>query len=114
MRTLDQIGLGSAEHAALEEAVRLLKTRFPVERVILFGSKARGDAGPESDLDLLVLTTRELSWREQDSLVDSLFDIQLAHDVLLSPLAVARQDWENGPYKVLPIHAEVERDGILL
>lgn len=114
MRALDQIDLGSRECAALEEAVRLLKARFPVEQVILFGSKARGDGDPESDLDLLILTTRELGWREQDALVDALFDIELAHDVLLSPLAVARREWETGPYRVLPIHAEIERDGVLL
>jgi hypothetical protein len=35
--------------------VRRIAERFCPDKIILFGSCARGDAGPESDLDLLVL-----------------------------------------------------------
>ena len=39
----------------LEEAVRRLATQFEADRVILFGSYARGAADEHSDVDLLVL-----------------------------------------------------------
>lgn len=39
----------------LAEASRTLATAAPGARVIVFGSYARGDAGPDSDLDLLVI-----------------------------------------------------------
>jgi len=32
----------------------LLRQEFPLRRLALFGSTARGEAGPESDIDLLV------------------------------------------------------------
>ena len=35
--------------------VRRIIKRFDPERVILFGSHARGEAGPDSDIDLLVV-----------------------------------------------------------
>ena len=35
--------------------VRRIVSRFDPERIILFGSHARGDAGPDSDVDLLVV-----------------------------------------------------------
>jgi predicted nucleotidyltransferase len=33
----------------------LLEHNIPLYKLIVFGSRARGDAGPESDLDVLVL-----------------------------------------------------------
>lgn len=39
----------------LDEAVRQLVSAYGPERVYLFGSVARGDAGPNSDSDLLLV-----------------------------------------------------------
>lgn len=43
------------EPARLSEAVRLLSEAYRPERIYLFGSWARGDATPDSDLDLAVI-----------------------------------------------------------
>jgi predicted nucleotidyltransferase len=40
---------------ALQEAVRRIVALAQPEKIILFGSEARGDARPDSDLDLLVI-----------------------------------------------------------
>jgi predicted nucleotidyltransferase len=40
---------------AIREMVRRIVRQFQPERIILFGSHARGEAGPESDVDLLVV-----------------------------------------------------------
>lgn len=114
MKTLDKTRLALRERDALAEAVMLLKRQFPVERVVLFGSRARDEGDAESDLDLLVLTSRELGWRERKQLVDALFDIELAHDVVLAPLIVELRQWNDGPLTVVPLHSEIDRDGILL
>jgi predicted nucleotidyltransferase len=45
--------------------VRRIVAMFNPERVILFGSHARGDAGPDSDVDLLVVMPVEGSKREK-------------------------------------------------
>jgi len=39
----------------LDEIVRWLVAAYQSERIYLFGSKARGEAGPDSDYDLLVV-----------------------------------------------------------
>jgi predicted nucleotidyltransferase len=39
----------------LAEIIRRLVTAYQPERIYLFGSIARGDAGPDSDYDLLVI-----------------------------------------------------------
>ena len=41
--------------AAIAEMVRRIVERFDPEKIILFGSHARGDATPDSDVDLLVV-----------------------------------------------------------
>lgn len=45
----------SAVQDAIAEMVRRIVERFHPERIILFGSHARGTAGPHSDVDLLVV-----------------------------------------------------------
>ena len=55
--------------ALIDEAARRIARAAPGARVILFGSKARGTDDAESDIDLLVLTSRELTWREREAVV---------------------------------------------
>ena len=57
-------GLTAEETTWLEQYKHALAERFPglVEEIILFGSKARGDAHEDSDIDLLVII-REGDWR---------------------------------------------------
>lgn len=109
MKTLAHISLKSNDRKAIEAAKNLLVQKYPVELIILYGSKARGTDDAESDIDLLVLTTRELTWRERNAITDTLYDIQLAHGVVISTLVVANREWLEGRYSILPIHDEIER-----
>jgi predicted nucleotidyltransferase len=52
MNTMNEAA-GSPE--VLDNLVRRIAERFSPDKIILFGSRARGDAGPDSDIDLLVL-----------------------------------------------------------
>ena len=113
VRTVDDIRLQPHDRVAIAEAACLLRGRFPVVRVIVFGSKARGDDDAESDIDLLVVTSRSLSRPERHLIVDALFPIQLRHDVVLSPLIVPVDEWMEGALSVMPIHQEVEEQGAI-
>lgn len=114
MKKLAQISLDERDRVAIAEAVGLLRSRFPVERVMLYGSKARGTDDEESDIDLLVLTSRKLGWKERDAITDALFDIELAHGVVISSLVLPAAEWEQGRFTVLPIHEEIEESGVLV
>lgn len=50
----------AVDEALLAEIVARIRSVAEPERIILFGSHARGEAGPGSDLDLLVVTDSEL------------------------------------------------------
>ncbi len=112
MKSIDQIQLAVNDRQAIGEATNLLLAQFPVEKIILYGSKATGTDDEESDIDLLVLTSRELSWSKRNAITDALFDIQLKYDVVISTLVVPNREWSEGIYAVLPIHKEVERYGV--
>jgi predicted nucleotidyltransferase len=114
MRAFDEVQLKPNDRAAVERAAQILRQRFPVERLILFGSKARGEDDAESDIDLLVLSSRPLSWRDRDAVMEALFDLQLELEVVFTPVVIPLDEWENGVYQVLPLRKEVERDGVLL
>ena len=47
--------LDSAVQGKIDEMIRRIVERFHPEQIILFGSYARGQAGPDSDVDLLVV-----------------------------------------------------------
>src|SRR5713101_5948648 len=66
----------------IQKMVRRIVRQFHPETIILFGSHARGDAGPDSDVDLLVVMPIE------GSLVEKRLEIRQAlHDILV-PLDV--------------------------
>ncbi|MCL4555209.1 MAG: nucleotidyltransferase domain-containing protein [Actinobacteria bacterium] len=109
---MDDILLSAADREAIQAAGTLLRERFPTSRIVLFGSKATGHDDAESDIDLLVLTARPLSWREQDAVTDALFDVEMQFQVVISTLVVWEEEWERGLLQVLPIRAEIERTGV--
>jgi len=114
MKTIDDLPLRDNEKKAIREATRILKERFPVRDVILFGSKARGDSSDESDIDLLLLTSKPVHWRERHAIIDALFDVEMKHDVVISIVVNTLYDWNEGVCTVLPIHEEIAREGVAI
>src|SRR5438093_12578866 len=50
--------------SCIDRMVKRIVKKFHPEQIILFGSQARGDAGPDSDIDLLVVMSVAKSVRE--------------------------------------------------
>ena len=112
MKTLlDAPSLSTNERLAITEAARVLKRELPVTRVILFGSKARGDSRPDSDIDLLVLTSEPPTRAIHEATSSRLFEIELRYDVLLSNIIVSEAEWRDGLIHHMLIYKEVQRDG---
>ncbi len=69
----------------INEMVARIVTQFAPERIILFGSHARGDAGVDSDIDLLVVMPVKGSKRKMQLQIQSaLYDIRVPKDIIVS------------------------------
>lgn len=78
--------------------------------VVLYGSEARGEAGPENDIDVLVLLKGTFSRLEElQAIVDVLYPLQLESKRLISARPVAKADYERG---AIQLYRNVLRDGI--
>ena len=106
----------------LQQYQQLLLNYFPneIERLILFGSVARGDSHDESDIDLLVV----VSWNEQylgngfyvapyddprwQKIIHLASDLSLEYGVLLSPKVMSKKRFEGWS----PLGAQIKREGI--
>jgi len=65
--------------------VRRIVSRFHPERIILFGSHARGDARPDSDVDLLVVLPFSGSKHEKQMEIRlALRDIRIPMDIVVA------------------------------
>ena len=74
-----------SERQAIRQIVQRIVSQFHPDRIILFGSHARGDAGPDSDVDLLVVMPVEGSRREKAVEIGvALHDIRIPKDILVT------------------------------
>ncbi len=76
---------GQPVEREIRKMTRRIVRQFNPERVILFGSHARGDAGPDSDVDLLVVMAVKGSRREKAIEIRvALHDIRVPKDILVT------------------------------
>jgi len=109
--------LAPLERQAALEFARLLLERLP-QRVLdvrVFGSRARGEAGPDSDLDILVLLD-DAPLNVQNSISDMGCDLLLSMDLpfCIAPRVMAQEQYERLRMMERLFPAEIERDGIPL
>ena len=91
---------------------RVIQDHVPDATVVLFGSRARGDAARDSDYDLLVLTNASLTSAEEDRISDAVCGLELERGVIICLIFFARDYWDR--HSLMPLHQEVDRKGIVL
>ena len=75
---------GQRRQQIIDEMVRRIVGRFDPEKIILFGSHARGTGGPDSDADLLVVMRVSGSKRQAAVEIDlALAGVGLSKDVIV-------------------------------
>ncbi len=82
--------------------------------VRLFGSKARGDSDPESDIDLFILVTETLTREEKEDFSEISYDLDLANVTVTMTVFETVERWNDPVTHVTLFYKNVEREGLRL
>jgi len=115
MKTTALAHLSDAEKAALTIFVRDIREQFHdrIFAVALFGSKARGDDDPESDIDLIVIVDSE-DREFRSALWRIASENSLEYNVLISARIYSRKRWEKTRQIGLPFSKAIINESIPL
>ena len=104
----------SEENAALKELKDTLKNYLGDRiKLILYGSRARGDYDNESDTDIGIIV-RGLTREEKNQILDMVADIELKYLTPLSTLVLSEDAFESLKKRERRIALDIEKEGIPL
>jgi predicted nucleotidyltransferase len=102
----------SLEADILNELKVRVQQRLPLSRLVLFGSRARSDADPDSDLDVLVILNIPVDREAEDYVNDCAWEVGLEQGIVVVPVTVSRFDWEEGLLSSSLLAIAVRREGV--
>ena len=92
------------KHALIEHNVPLYKT-------IVFGSRARGEAQPDSDLDVLVLV-EHITLALRKTISHCAWEVGFEAGVLIQTAVMTREEAEHGPEQSSLLMLAIKEEGI--
>ena len=88
--------LSKTDNKILDKFASLVRERFSDAQIWAFGSRTRGEATEESDLDICVVVDR-LDDSVDRAIMDIAWQVGFEHDVIISTVTYSRQEFEKGP-----------------
>lgn len=95
------------------ELKEVLGNRFGSDiEVYLFGSAARKDYHPESDIDILVIFPGDVDTKLEEEIFDMAYDIELEYDVVFGIVVSSKEFWASEKAAVMPFYQNVQKEAM--
>jgi predicted nucleotidyltransferase len=88
-----------------------VRQHFPAARIWAFGSRARGDATWESDLDICVVLEK-LTSEDRDAIGHIAWEVGFEHEMLIMPICFTNEEFERGPMSESTLVMNILREGV--
>ncbi len=106
--------MNALEKEVLNKFKTLLLERVGLHELILFGSRARGDADLYSDMDVVVILDESASEKAGDDISDCAWEAGFVHGIVVVPVVFSRHEWEEGPERFSLLAEAVKADGVII
>lgn len=98
----------------LSEIKRLVLLVDPGAEIIVYGSYARGENKPDSDLDLLILLQKDnITYADEKKISYPLYELELQTRQVISPFIKPKSTWYE-KYPNTALFMNIKREGIVL
>lgn len=114
MKKLDNLKFNEKELDAVYKLKKRLLNRFPRTRIILYGSKARGNGEEFSDIDVLILLDRKIDTELEKQILDIAYEIELESDIVFGVMIESENFWDSSLARIMPLHQNIEKEGVLI
>lgn len=104
----------TAEKKVLDKLKLSLQKLGTLYKLILFGSRARGNAGPYSDMDVLVILDDAAGEQDFDYVSDCAWEAGFEYGIVIVPVVFTRDEWGNGPERYSLLAKAIETEGVPL
>ncbi|MGK7933883.1 MAG: nucleotidyltransferase domain-containing protein [Microcystaceae cyanobacterium] len=114
---MKSLNIDSFQSPLLKQIIKQFKTFVQdlygvrLDKLILFGSQARGEATLESDVDILIVTHQKLTKQERQQLIQFISQIAISDDVLINFVEMNPPKFDS---EKSPLLLNIHREGIIL
>ena len=104
----------AADGGLLQRCKRAIRQVVGDSDVILYGSRARGDAGEYSDYDILIIVNGPVDMPLKEKILLNVYPLELETGAALTLMTYNKEQWDSPLYRAMPFHKNVDREGVLL
>jgi len=104
--------MNDVERKVIETFKTLLSKRLSLYKMVLFGSRAKGDASFYSDMDVLVVLDKIAGEQDADYVSDCAWQAGFEYGIVVVPVVFTRDEWENSPERYSLLAKAIETEGV--
>ena len=103
--------LKKQDKALVDSFAARVRESFPDAIIWVFGSRARGNARPDSDLDILIVLDKVTPQIDR-TIRDIAWEIGFENECLIATVLLEREEFEHGPMSESTLVANVLHEGV--